>query len=81
MSTAATGTIFIVSLIVALAIAYRYFGDYMYRVVIGTKHSRVERLIYRTVGVNADGRGVRSIRGFERASGYGRSATSPASGR
>jgi potassium-transporting ATPase potassium-binding subunit len=54
MSTAAAGTIFIVSLIVALAIAYRYFGDYMYRVVIGTKHSRVERLIYRTVGVNAD---------------------------
>ena len=54
MSTAAAGTIFIVSLIVALAIAYRYFGDYMYRVVTGTKHSRVERLIYRTVGVNAD---------------------------
>ncbi|HEV8529274.1 MAG TPA: potassium-transporting ATPase subunit KdpA, partial [Actinomycetes bacterium] len=54
MSTAAAGTIFIVSLIVALSIAYRYFGDYMYRVVIGTKHSRVERLIYRTVGVNAD---------------------------
>ena len=54
MSTEAAGTIFIVSLIVALAIAYRYFGDYMYRVVTGTKHSRVERLIYRTVGVNAD---------------------------
>jgi K+-transporting ATPase ATPase A chain len=54
MSTAAAGTIFIVSLIVALAIAYRYFGDYMYRVVTGTKHSRAERLIYRTVGVNAD---------------------------
>lgn len=35
MSTAAAGTIFIVSLIVALAIAYRYFGDYMYRVVSG----------------------------------------------
>jgi potassium-transporting ATPase potassium-binding subunit len=54
MSTAAAGAIFIVSLIVALAVAYRYFGDYMYRVVTGTKHSRVERLIYRTVGVNAD---------------------------
>src|SRR5262245_34539940 len=54
MSTAAAGTIFIVSLIVALAVAYRYFGDYMYRVVTGTKHSRVERLVYRTVGVDAD---------------------------
>ncbi len=54
MSTAAAGTIFVVSLIVALAVAYRYFGDYLYRVVSGTKHSRVERLIYRTVGVNAD---------------------------
>src|SRR5262245_66355824 len=53
MSTAAAGTIFIVSLILALAVAYRYLGDYIYRVVTGTKHSRVERLIYRTVGVDA----------------------------
>jgi potassium-transporting ATPase potassium-binding subunit len=54
MSTATSGTIFILSLIVALAIAYWFFGDYMYRVVTGTKHSRAERLIYRTVGVNPD---------------------------
>ena len=54
MSTGAAGTIFIVSLIVALAVAYRYLGDYMYRVVVGRTHSRVERTIYRGVGVDAE---------------------------
>ena len=38
------------------ALAYRRFGDYMYRVVCTrTRHSRVERAIYRLVGVNPDG--------------------------
>jgi len=54
VSTGAAGTIFIVSLIVALAVAYRYLGDYMYRVVVGRTHSRVERTIYRGVGVDAE---------------------------
>jgi K+-transporting ATPase ATPase A chain len=52
MSTGSAGVIFIVSLAVALAAAYRFFGDYMYRVVSGTRHSRVERGLYRLVGVN-----------------------------
>ena len=52
MSTTAAGVIFIVSLLVALAVAYRYFGDYIYGVVTGTRHSRVERVMYRLVGVN-----------------------------
>ena len=52
MSTAAAGVVFILSLVVALAVVYRLFGDYMYRVVSGTKHSGVERGIYRVLGVN-----------------------------
>ena len=53
MSTGGAGLIFILSLIVALAVAYRYLGDYLYRVVTGRTHSRVERAIYRMVGVDA----------------------------
>jgi len=52
MSTTAAGVVFILSLLVALAVAYRYLGDYMYRVVSGTRHSRVERGVYRLAGVN-----------------------------
>ena len=52
MNTATAGVIFLLSLLVALAIAYRYLGDYMYRVVSGSKHSAVERGIYKVIGVN-----------------------------
>ncbi|HEX6683595.1 MAG TPA: potassium-transporting ATPase subunit KdpA [Candidatus Limnocylindrales bacterium] len=52
MNTATAGAIFILSLVAALAVAYRFLGDYLYRVVSGTKHSAVERGIYRTIGVN-----------------------------
>ncbi len=55
MSTTAAGVIFILSLIAALAVAYRFLGDYLYRVVSGTAHSRVERGLYRVVGVNPAG--------------------------
>ena len=55
MSTTTAGVIFIVSLVAALVVAYKPFGDYMYRVVTGTKHTRVERGIYRPIGVNPDG--------------------------
>jgi K+-transporting ATPase ATPase A chain len=46
------GLLFIGTLIIALAAIYRPFGDYMYRVVSGTKNNRVERGIYRLVGVD-----------------------------
>jgi len=46
------GVVFVVSLVVALALVYRVFGDHMYRVVSGTRHSAVERGIYRIVGVD-----------------------------
>ena len=54
MSTGMAGALFVLSLVAALAVAYRYLGDYMYRVVSGRTHSRIERGIYRTVGVDAD---------------------------
>jgi K+-transporting ATPase ATPase A chain len=49
------GIIFILALILALAVAYKPLGDYMYRVVSSNKHSRMERVIYRAIGVNPDG--------------------------
>jgi K+-transporting ATPase ATPase A chain len=55
MSPTLAGVIFIASLVLALALAYRPLGDYMYRVITPTKHSRVERGIYRLIGVNPAG--------------------------
>ncbi|WP_155371342.1 potassium-transporting ATPase subunit KdpA [Catellatospora vulcania] len=52
MSTTTAGAIFVLSLIAALAVAYRYLGDYMFRVVDGERHSRVERGVYRVLGVD-----------------------------
>jgi len=55
MGETAAGVLFIASLITALAVAYRPVGDYLYRVLMPTRHSRVERGFYRLVGVNPDG--------------------------
>ena len=55
MSSTMAAAIFVVSLVLVLALAYRPAGDYMYRVVTSVKHSRVERGIYRVVGVNPEG--------------------------
>jgi K+-transporting ATPase ATPase A chain len=52
MTTATAGLMFVASLLLALGVSYRFLGDYIYRVVSGTKHSRAERVIYRIVGVN-----------------------------
>ncbi|GAA4057824.1 potassium-transporting ATPase subunit KdpA [Actinomadura miaoliensis] len=46
------GVLFLGSLVLALAAAYRPLGDYMYRVYSGTRHSRPERRIYRLMGVD-----------------------------
>ncbi|MEV4364185.1 potassium-transporting ATPase subunit KdpA [Nonomuraea sp. NPDC049625] len=54
MSTTVAGMIFIVSLIAALALAHKPFGDYMHRVYTSAKHNAVERVIYRLLGVRAD---------------------------
>jgi potassium-transporting ATPase potassium-binding subunit len=55
MTPTLAGVIFIASLLIALALAYRPVGDYLYRVVTPTKHSRAERGVYRLIGVNPDG--------------------------
>jgi K+-transporting ATPase ATPase A chain len=39
---------------IALAVAYRPLGDYMYRIYSGTRHSRVERGIYRLIGADPE---------------------------
>ena len=54
MSTTTAGVLFIVSLIAALAVSYRFFGDYMYRALTSTKHIVVERGVYKAIGVNPD---------------------------
>jgi K+-transporting ATPase ATPase A chain len=47
------GWLFVITLIVALVAVYRPFGDYLYRVVTGTRSTVVERGVYRLVGVDA----------------------------
>jgi K+-transporting ATPase ATPase A chain len=55
MSDTWAAVIFIATLVLAIALAYRPMGDYMYRVVTSTRHLRVERVVYRVVGVDPDG--------------------------
>ncbi|MGW3773520.1 potassium-transporting ATPase subunit KdpA [Actinomadura verrucosospora] len=54
MSPTVAGVLFLGSLLLALALTYRPLGDYMYRVYSGTRHSRVERLLYRLIGVDPE---------------------------
>ncbi|MDA0634879.1 potassium-transporting ATPase subunit KdpA [Nonomuraea sp. MCN248] len=54
MSEIAAGTLFVLSLIVALALVHRPLGDYMYRVYTTPRHNRAERVAYRLLGVRAD---------------------------
>ncbi|MBF6238961.1 potassium-transporting ATPase subunit KdpA [Nocardia otitidiscaviarum] len=51
MSTTTAGIVFLASLVIALALVHVPLGDYMYRVYSATGHSRVERGIYRLIGV------------------------------
>ncbi|WP_405109445.1 potassium-transporting ATPase subunit KdpA [Micromonospora sp. NBC_01405] len=52
MTTTTAGVLFILSLVVALVAVHKPFGDHLYRVVAGTRQSRVERGVYRLVGVD-----------------------------
>jgi Potassium-transporting ATPase A subunit len=54
MGTTAAGVMFIGTLVAVLVAAYRFLGDHLYRVVTGTRHSIVERGVYKLVGVNPD---------------------------
>ncbi|SDJ13961.1 K+-transporting ATPase ATPase A chain [Frankineae bacterium MT45] len=54
MSDTAAGLIFLASLVLALALVHRPLGDYMARVLTGTRHARVERAIYKGSGIDPD---------------------------
>jgi len=54
MSSTAAGWLQVVLLVAALAAVHRPLGDWMARVFSATRHGRVERLVYRAVGVDAD---------------------------
>lgn len=54
MSTAAAGWLQAGLLVLALALAYRPLGDYMAHVFTTERHWRVERGIYRLIGVDAN---------------------------
>jgi K+-transporting ATPase ATPase A chain len=53
MSDGWADALFIATLVAAWAVAYRFFGDYLFGVVTSDRHNRVERIIYRLVGVDA----------------------------
>jgi K+-transporting ATPase ATPase A chain len=53
VSTTTAGIIFLVVLVVALVVVHVPLGDYMYRVYTTEKDLRVERVIYRLLGVDA----------------------------
>src|ERR1700742_1103894 len=55
MNPTSAGILVIVVIAVALALVYIPFGDYMYRVVTGRRHARVERVVYKAIGVNPSG--------------------------
>ncbi|WP_067499357.1 potassium-transporting ATPase subunit KdpA [Actinoplanes sp. TFC3] len=46
------GWIFPGTLVLALVVVYRPFGDYLYRAIAGTADARAERVLYRLVGVD-----------------------------
>jgi K+-transporting ATPase ATPase A chain len=54
MNTTTAAIVFIAVLVAALALVHAPFGDYMAKVYSSPRHLRVERGIYRLVGVDAD---------------------------
>ncbi|ARF57867.1 potassium-transporting ATPase subunit KdpA [Streptomyces gilvosporeus] len=54
MSPILAGVLQLIALIAALALAYRPLGDYMAAVYSSPKHLRIEKVIYRCIGANAD---------------------------
>ncbi|MFE0192993.1 potassium-transporting ATPase subunit KdpA [Streptomyces sp. NPDC058989] len=54
MSPILAGVLQLIALIAALALAYRPLGDYMAAVYSSPKHLRIEKVVYRCIGANAD---------------------------
>jgi K+-transporting ATPase ATPase A chain len=55
MSDSTAGFIQIALLVAMLAVAHRPLGDYMARVFAARRHARVERVLYRAMGVDPQG--------------------------
>jgi K+-transporting ATPase ATPase A chain len=55
MGPTLAGVRFAGSLLLALAVAYRPLVEYVHRNVSSTRHLRVERVLYKMVGVDPDG--------------------------
>jgi potassium-transporting ATPase potassium-binding subunit len=69
MSDSWAGIIFLGTLIVALVLVHKPFGDYMARVLMTKRHLRVEQAVYKVGGVDPDadqtwGRYLRSMLAF-----------------
>jgi K+-transporting ATPase ATPase A chain len=54
MSDPVAGILVLVTLVAALAVVHRPLGDYMARVVTGSRHLRIERVVYRLGGVDPE---------------------------
>ncbi|MGW8557711.1 potassium-transporting ATPase subunit KdpA [Streptomyces tubercidicus] len=54
MSPVLAGVLQLTALVAALALVYRPLGDFMAAVYSSPKHLRVEKVIYRCIGANAD---------------------------
>ena len=54
MSAGWAGILFLGTLIAALALVHKPFGDYMARMLTGSRHLAIERGIYRSAGVDGD---------------------------
>ena len=52
--TSWAGVAFAASLVVAVVVTYRPLGDYLARIFTSGHHTRVERVVYRTVGIDPD---------------------------
>ncbi|MFB7613734.1 potassium-transporting ATPase subunit KdpA [Kitasatospora sp. NPDC056181] len=54
MSSTLTGWLQVLALVGALALCYRPLGDYIARILTTSKHLRVERGLYKVIGVDGD---------------------------
>jgi potassium-transporting ATPase potassium-binding subunit len=54
MSSTWAGIIFLGTLIAALALVHQPLGDYMARVLTGKRHLRVEKVVYKVGGIDAE---------------------------
>src|ERR1700722_9264344 len=54
MSSSLAGVLQIVALVAVLAIFYKPLGDYIARIFMSDKHLRVEKAVYRVIGIDSE---------------------------